>query len=430
MNIVWYRRIWFITLSLLLVVGLICILSSECDLHMEGDHLRVHTRPHGIGITSLDQTDQKSFSSLSEKNVYDGYTYVLSTYYFNASSGFYKHRQAPSTEWLVVFISSLRAVARKRVADSAVPPSLRSTKLVFFTDALTFSVLWRDVHIIRTWSNEGFLHWIIVCPPDGNTTASGVAIPGDVPADVAQIWSPEFLNEKWASGVRNGANNFRFALYYKWLQQYLRFHEYSSHGDLHMASESSRFVICDSSDVAFQRDPFLPGGGCFPQEPDPYVVFTLESRKKNFRNEKYNRRWMLCYGEGVLKLIGKGEIACAGVILGNGMGMLRYLASLLQEIQDPHLVECSLSLEAALDQANHNYLLHVKHDYPSYKKIKSSHESSYCAFHGNYGKAVLNVENSVVAPGTNFSYAIVHQYTADRHPLVMKQMKKLYGVPH
>ncbi|KAH9578759.1 hypothetical protein LSM04_004135 [Trypanosoma melophagium] len=404
-----------------ILIGLVFFIIADIDT--DSTRNGTHEKLDGKSRVSSDEFKNKFSKGLLKIQSYNGYRYVFSTYYFNASAGFYKHREIPSLEWLLVFMSSLHAVTRPRTEDLAIPVEFRNTKLIFFLDATTFLSLWRE-EIIRKWSIEGFLHWIVVSQSANPFLLKEI---NGVPEGVYEIWVPEFLKREWASSIRNGANNFRFALYYEWLQRYNNFQLEKSHEKFSSTMPDSLFVICDSSDVVFQRDPFVHDGECFPSDSEPFVIFTLESGKKNFGNEKYNRRWMSCYGDSVLSRLRKAEISCAGVILGNAMGVLRYLASLLQEIEDPLLVKCSMSLNAALDQANHNYILHVKHENYSYKKLKYPQEKKPCVFHGNFGKLALNEENSVVIPRTNLTYAIVHQYTSGRHPAVMKHMRTLYG---
>ncbi|ORC87382.1 uncharacterized protein TM35_000221810 [Trypanosoma theileri] len=410
-----------VVLCLLLFLCLVIIFIADIDT--DGTRSATIENIHDNSTVSPDEFKRKYSEDLLEVQPYNGYRYVFSTYYFNASSKFYKHRETPSVEWVLVFISSLRTVTYLRAEDPSVPVEFRNTKLIFFIDAITFLSLWQE-ESIRKWSIEGFLHWIIVSHSANSFIRKDT---NNIPEVVYEVWTPEFLKKKWASKIRNGANNFRFALYYEWLQRYSRFQEERLHGNFSSMMHNSLFVICDSSDVVFQRDPFAQDGGCFPLESEPFVVFTLESMKKSFGNEKYNRRWMSCYGNSVLSRLGKAEISCAGVILGNAMGILRYLISLLQEIENPHLLKCSMSLNVALDQANHNYILHIKHENYSYKKLKYPQEKKNCVFHGNYGDLALNEENSVVIPRTNLTYAIVHQYTSGRHPRIMKHMRALYG---
>lgn len=170
-----------------------------------------------------------------------------------------------------------------------------------------------------------------------------------------------------------------------------------------------RTLISDATDVLFQRNPF-DDGVCFPKltaTQESYFLYTLEHSSKNFKNEKYNRRWMKCYdklhdvhadhleaqqltlaeerskardGRAKRKKWSKnvndddgggkwasplGEMArmkmrisCAGVSLGSFLGTLAYLNAQLREISNPTLTTCSANeINATLDQATHNYLM-------------------------------------------------------------------------
>jgi hypothetical protein len=183
------------------------------------------------------------------------------------------------------------------------------------------------------------------------------------------------------------------------------------------------------------------------------------------------------------------RISCAGVSLGSFFGVLTYLSLQLGQISKPSLTECAISgVKAALDQATHNFLMYqgvfssqqdsssiwsrtfqgiddqknlivaaVPHfhqrttkpfEQGNYwnlfsNKNKNSdstkdhhHEfvewdsNSDCVFHGNFAKLKINSQNKkvVVASGKNNDneYAIVHQYTSDRHPKVMSAAREKY----
>jgi hypothetical protein len=196
--------------------------------------------------------------------------------------------------------------------------------------------------------------------------------------------------------------------------------------------------MADNTDVAFQGNPFEDTSDCSrllkrnDSTTAAVVVFTLENSAKNFRNEKYNRRWMECYPPVVLRRLSsiKAAISCAGVTLANGRGAVGYLTAQLQEITDPGRVTCAVNVvRAALDQATHNFILHREKE-ERFQRVVSHHEEDACAFHGNFGKLLLGgPRNDLVVNPRGDAYAIVHQYTSDRHPRVMELMHNRYLKP-
>lgn len=219
------------------------------------------------------------------------------------------------------------------------------------------------------------------------------------------------------------------------------------------------------------------------------VYFTLEASSKTFRNEKYNRRWISCYPKHVLREMHQKwrPVSCAGVTFGSALGLITYTTKQLVELQKPTIVQCSKDvIRAALDQGTHNFLLHEalsareraasssssggegnnggrgtdggdtkkdhapprREDAESWEVHALHHEQNPCTFHGNFGtlrvakkrasevgveqqrhghgKGKNEGEAEYVVNSKGAVYAVIHQYTSNRHPEVMAWMRRRY----
>ena len=315
------------------------------------------------------------------------YDVVLTCLYI--SKGFYVGRAIPSLNWAVVFVLSLYKNRRSLTGVGT------DTKLVIFSDAETGERL-RGLVKERLGETAEFL-------------------------EVVDIdWKVKYPGLRWANMtlLRNAANNFRFAL----------FQEYIEHHKDHL----DRIMLSDITDVAFQMNPF--DGGCtIPSlTTKPIVRFTLEHHQWTFTNEKYNKRWMSCYPKEVTKYYLKGRaISCDGVTFGSVAGMRRYHVLMMREIENVAQTECSIKpLNAALDQANHNYILHVVSNPKVWKgeplglDAWATPMKEACAYHGNWYGPQMN--GTIVVNGSNVVYPIVHQYTSCRRPPLMKIFRDQY----
>lgn len=395
-----------------------------------------------------------SATPLDEAPLTGGSLVDVSLSCFYRTPNFYNNRATPSMAWAVVFVASLWKSVRHR-GEGAV-------HMVMFVDAQTHVQLVQDL-IQAGYESvlaSHFIEFVVVAPPAD--IGSGLGSKGDSkgrapevpPIDASRhqwrIIRPKFFDEPWVAGIPNGANNFRFALFRDWLQQ----HE----------SRTRLVMLSDVTDVAFQSDPFAsPACACrtpWCAEGKSFVTFTLESAKKVFANEKYNKRWLKCYGEDVYQHMKWRRISCAGVTLGNARGVLLYTTLQLEQIQNPALVSCAMNvIHAALDQATHNYVLFTAYRNANASSAQAvpgpndgilsvlrtvgaegaveSEEVQFvmagndCVFHGNYGEFALR-GNLVFSPAAFFTngvdrsvpYPIVHQYTSDRHPAIMKAMER------
>ena len=480
-----------------------------------------------------------------------------------APPSFYKgKRKVPSLDWIEIFMRSLAhhtfyGTNRRSSGDtSSTSSKLLPGGLLFFVDPFSAILLRkRVVDLVE----GGFVLFVGVCPPSNLEQLSApITIPAsvlpanlDVTTSVAvddnniqeegaakehgggggrgitslkaalaalgiPVVSPKYLDEEWVTGVPNGANNFRFALYQDWLSGKMH-HEDSVTSIPSVVSFIKRqgadigrmkVLISDSTDVAFQANPFIsydlsgnnvdtihdgidkstskPSRGCFSPNAGPKqhsITFTLETASKNFKNEKYNRKWMSCYDTEGSNMLKKMEavhapISCAGVTLGTSRGILAYLGDQLTELYKPALIECaSATIKATLDQATHNVLLFQRRQRfqgmsppgvagrvdeagaPVAKRKLAEggvvdavriarHEDDHCVFHGNFGKLKMVERDSTVplpspphgglprqqydgydmvaVNAHNVPYLIVHQYSSDRHPRLMKVLRARY----
>ena len=362
-------------------------------LHEAQEHPNVGRRTPAVqtGVASRDSEDQHRVATAA--SITPRQFIALSC--FHAKPDFYHGREVPNTDWIVVFIRSFLTVV----------PSKRS--VVLFVDDGTKEKLLR-YRGMKQSVNEGEL--LLITIVNDSTTP--------------------FLREPWAAKVKNGANNFRFALYAQWLL---------NAKNAGFVAEATRIVISDATDVAFQRNPFSGNSVCFPpedrseQQRQPVVIFTLENELKTFKNEKYNRRWLGCYGDSTLNHFAMNRVAisCAGLTLGNTEGVVKYAQAQIAEISKPKLVSCSISkIDAALDQATHNFLRQTWKEENKSLGFSVAH-STPCTFHGNFGKLKmvkdpLDAGSDVAVNGKGEVYAIVHQFTSGRHPPVMEAMARRY----
>lgn len=333
----------------------------------------------------------------------------------NGTSSFYHGRAVPSFDWVVVFIASwVRHVCyggkeTVKSLEATVSPCPSGRRLIFFCDAITASSIMIRLAMARQVGENPGEHlkavlncacvfFVVVRDPslggrDRDELHARIMREGGHHRQQLQelfdkfttvLARPAYMDERWVTSVPNGANNFRFAFYRDWLAEWSRRRRNNNTTSSNNPpfdedeDDTTRVMISDNTDVAFQRNPFLSVGlnGCFPASTSPSVatrpiggakvlpwaVFTLEDASKSFKNEKYNRRWVNCYGKGGVLRAMEGRrqrISCAGVTSGNGEGVLRYCRAQLRELSRSDLVECAAStIHATLDQATHNVLLH------------------------------------------------------------------------
>ena len=279
-------------------------------------------------------------------------------------------RKMPSLDWVVVFLNSAFF-------------HIRGANVVLFVDEGTKASLLALSDVKRLVSTE-FLNLTVV--PD------------------------RYLSYEFSVNISNAANNFRFLLFKHWMEQ------------RKAQGQSPAFVmISDVTDVYFQSDPFasLEAFG----NPDT-VAFTLEDALKHLGNEKYNIRWLSCYGADTLRAVKGKPISCAGATLGRFHGMLRYTSLQVEELSRPNLIECSRKkIMAALDQATHNYNLHIRGP----MDLPGLMQTTEIVFHGNFGKPVWDAARKNVLNRKGEPYPVVHQYTSNRHPAIMEVARKLWG---
>lgn len=338
---------------------------------------------------------------------------VVLSCFFKAANFYRSGRVVPSWDWVAVFLLSLH-----EFRDDPHAPG-RLTRAVLWLDAESAASLRAHVHVGR----------LLLRDPDFLTL---IVISNETHA--------ELLAERWASKISNGANNFRFALYRDWLIQ--------------NAQNVDEVMISDVTDVAFQRNPWR---SCMPRQARDRrkaVVFTYESEKLTFAKEKYNRRWMSCFGDAVVNSLAKrrARVSCAGVTFGGIDGMIAYTSRQVELIARPDLVDCAVvRIGAALDQATHNYMLHndaanfsgrpvtsvVARPQPVLEARFAAYFSAMegaeaCTWHGSFGKLTLGETHEgsrevVVGAGAR-SFAVVHQYTSNRHPRLMAVLQTRYLV--
>ena len=424
----------------------------------------------------------------------------------SAPPSFYKgNRGVPSLDWVEVFLRSVahHTFGSPRPLSASTPQPLPGAA-AFFVDPYTAVALSGRVQDLVS---SGFLVLVAVCPP---SLVQTLDVEGRVPPQVLgarsgvgpmdaavsfgaalrvlriPVVSPGYLEEEWVTGVPNGANNFRFALYLDYLAVEGEHVGLRHMGRRQVQLKRLQVLIADSTDVALQANPFLVSDlvvagnefngqysrGCFPPAAHdgsrPALSFTLESGTKTFRNEKYNRRWMSCYDkEGAGNMLRRMEaasapISCAGVTLGVGHAVQLYLTQQVAELRKPALVACAASeIKATLDQATHNVLMFErrkrfqaqgegsKKGDRLAKQVEEAdslvrltrHETDHCTFHGNFGKLRLVPRSSalflpsaqagsssdmVAVNAHNVPYLLVHQYSSNRHPPLMKVLKERY----
>eukprot|EP00760_Papus_ankaliazontas_P004605 PhM_4_TR11985/c0_g1_i1/m.13147 len=292
---------------------------------------------------------------------------ILSCLY--AMPSFYRSgRSMPSFDWVVVFFNS---------AAAHVP----STRVVLFVDVKTRSALRRYPDVV-------------------DLEASGVL---ELP-----LMPEALLALPIAHNISNAANNFRFAAFRDWIAQAERSPDEDA---------PDHVMISDVTDVYFQADPFT----AFASKGQT-ITFTLEDGSRNL-GEKYNSKWLSCYGRDVQHSLRKQRISCAGLTIGETATMRRYAEMQVQELSKPDLLECSRHrILAALDQATHNYILHTR----ASKELPGSGTSDDIVFHGNFKKPRWDPSGTVLLRSDGHPYPAVHQYTSNRHPDVMKIAKQRF----
>lgn len=324
---------------------------------------------------------------------------------FVASTTFYHGSRQVSTRWIELLIHSAT-----NAADGAV--------VVAFVDPVTAATLaerrWNPrLHVIelRNRSDMRYSKWETM----------------------------EYETPPWAEGIPNAANAYRFDVYRQWLQQLVELH-----GTLR-----TWIALVDATDVGIQRDPFDPSGGCIGKcrnYTHGCVVFTLEHSRKKLLTEVYNRRWLECYRRdsrehedvvGLWSAMHSRPISCAGVTLGDVKGIMWYVNEQIRQQRKPSISTCARDqLHAAADQATHNVILYSNQRLQNNVDLKNrvavvvvDHERDACVFHGNWGRLRLR-GNGAAAVAVNVrgeSYAIVHQFTSNRHPALQKAIESRFG---
>jgi hypothetical protein len=317
-----------------------------------------------------------------------------------ANASFYHGRAVPSFDWVIVFIASWLRHAQDPLCQE---PSSSSCdggrRLVFFCDAVTASALFgrlatvRQGLYLRQLLGCACVYFVVVRDPslegrdeeevlrglqNARHDSNAVKV---VEACVVTLERPAYMDAPWITSVPNGANNFRFAFYRDWIEEWStrRRRRQQVLQAISNVFVDSQVILSDNTDVAFQRNPFASIGlnGCFPplltnnassalrrdegNRRTPWVTFTLEDASKTFHNEKYNRRWLGCYGKEPLRSMDmqRQRVSCAGVTAGNGEGVLRYCRAQIAELTRPDLMDCAANvIRATLDQATHNVILH------------------------------------------------------------------------
>jgi hypothetical protein len=366
---------------------------------------------------------------------------VFSCYY--STKDFYHGRASPNMKWILAFLQSAH---EWRVSRAHGTPLV----VVLFADPSTAGTLQKLFAAARvTWAHD-------VMTDDGFAGSSPLRTVNVTAfltiVRVSNATHGTLLQRRYASAIGNGANNFRFALYRDWLRRAPR-------------GSVGRVLMSDITDVVFQANPF---DGCVPshqqQQPRPIVVFTLEDQSRTFRNERYNKRWMECLGNDVVRNLGKAyaPISCAGVTLANSATAAElYTSAQLALISEPHIETCAIkTIGAALDQATHNFILHAKRDVITLEQqVRSSQQlsgllarfevmetstatglattirdepvdfPSACTFHGNFvQRPRLSADGMVLDPAGR-RFAIVHQYSSNRHPAIEQAVAKRYHLP-
>jgi hypothetical protein len=377
---------------------------------------------------------------------------ILTCYYSNA--GFYTGRTPPSLRWAVGFLRSAYAYRTPKLSGP-------NARVVLFADAGTAATVARLVGQ-DAWGRDGSVLVLEAERGFGGDGATGWAQSSAFLSIVVvgNATHGDLLRETWSADIKNGANNFRFALFGDWVRRH--------------RSAVGRTMMSDLTDVAFQANPFdacLPAditpaasavsrvasGGCEDGAASPRVVFTMENSRKHFGNEKYNRRWATCFGDAAIANLTakKVRISCAGVTFANRCGLEGYTAAQLRLIVQKDLVACAVdTIKAALDQATHNYL-QAGHDgsvslasrgFPDGGRLpfevtrvwseggvdkavapEAGMGPTACTFHGNFGVPQFDKSGRIV-DGRGRPFAVVHQYTSDRIPAYMAYVDKAYSL--
>jgi hypothetical protein len=160
-------------------------------------------------------------------------------------------------------------------------------------------------------------------------------------------------------------------------------------------------MLTDVRDVFFQADPFASdlGGGldCF-----------LEDSAETLGTQPHNRKWMqAAFGSDVVQEMSGRPIVCAGVTVGPGELVVRYL-----EVMADFLLRLPRQ-GVGLDQAVHNYVLH-KGLVSGARLIPN-------------GAGVVSTLGVVPEERLNelSSSAVLHQY--DRHPTLTARLLDALG---
>lgn len=207
--------------------------------------------------------------------------------------------------------------------------------------------------------------------------------------------------------------NFIFHLPNKFLKMYAlnnagfphvgRFFEYKK--AIQVRANISTILLVDIRDVIFQSNPFngFVNG----------LYVGMENSNYKIIDEKYNSSWILdAYGKKFLDKIGKQQISCSGVTIGDVESIKNYIDLMIDEFLNIPFRKMSNRI---YDQAMHNKLIFDE-------KIKNIYLcqpfESLIATLGLFnidqipldGNSIINKDGSVVA--------IVHQY--DRHKKLEK----------
>lgn len=181
------------------------------------------------------------------------------------------------------------------------------------------------------------------------------------------------------------------------------------------ASEYSRVLLTDVSDVLFQADPFA-------SLPDGELLCFMEAAGRTIGQCHYNTTWIKdIYGPAEFERIKDCEISCSGITIGSHRAIVGYIDRLLTYATPEALAK--LSPMRGHDQGIHNFMLRT--GALPHARLAPNGQHVFTLGHVPEQQITLTPGGEILAPGGRLC-PIIHQY--NYKPSIMERICAEYAV--
>ncbi len=171
-------------------------------------------------------------------------------------------------------------------------------------------------------------------------------------------------------------------------------------------------LFTDVRDVIFQGDPF--------SEPANVLDVFYESERPKIGQCPINSRWIRnCFGELLLQEVAESTISCAGTIMTDGVGAIRYLIEMFNIL----ILLPKHALNWGSDQAVHNLIVH--RGLIDGMKAHANGER-VLTLNNVKSEEIRLAPNGQITGANGYPSPIVHQY--DRHPVLANDVANRFRI--